>query len=142
MEFTLLNKKKELVISTLISSTTNGITRSIVYITLRVNNRAKKNYQVKNSVQWLYHSCLIIDEINMINLPLLILIDTQLQKTRKSSLGVIIICGRLSLVILRGDFYQFVPVQKKAFWNKVVGKKKLHGKSFYIRFTIILILTK
>lgn len=39
------------------------------------------------------------------------------------------IFGRLLLVILMGDFYQFAPVLEKAFYDKAVGEKKLQGKS-------------
>lgn len=51
MRFTLLNRKKELVISTPTSSATNGIARNIVHITLGVNNSLKRNYHIKSSAQ-------------------------------------------------------------------------------------------
>lgn len=44
IDFTLLGKRKKLVISALISSLANGIDGSIVYTALRVNNWVKKNY--------------------------------------------------------------------------------------------------
>lgn len=47
MSFTLLSKRKKLVISAPIAFAANSIRRNIVYTTLRVNNRARKNYQVK-----------------------------------------------------------------------------------------------
>lgn len=75
IEFTLLGRKKRLVISTLIDFVINSDCKSIVYIVLRVNNKVKKNYQVKNNMQQLYYSCLLIDKVNMINLPLLASID-------------------------------------------------------------------
>lgn len=84
MGFTLFDRKKELVIFTFICFVPNGYGASIVYTALGVNNRVKKNYQVKNSVQWLYRSCLIIYGVNIIDLLLLISIDTQLQKARRS----------------------------------------------------------
>lgn len=51
MRFTLLNRKKELVISTPTSSATNSIARNIVHITLGVNNSLKRNYHIKSSAQ-------------------------------------------------------------------------------------------
>lgn len=50
MRFTILSKKKELVISAPTSLVANGVNRSTVYAALRVNNKAKKNYQVKDTV--------------------------------------------------------------------------------------------
>lgn len=76
----------------------------------------------------------------MINLLLLALIDTQLRKVKKTNTNAIIIIERLLLVVLIDDFYQFILVLGKAFWDKTVGRKELHGKSFWSRFTSILTL--
>lgn len=50
IEFTLLGKKKELVSFVLTSFASNKIGKNIIYTILRVNNRIKKNYQVKTNV--------------------------------------------------------------------------------------------
>lgn len=84
----------------------------------------------------------IIDEMSMINLSLFALIDTQLRKARKRSLDVITIFSELLLVILIDNFYQFAPVLGKALWNKAISEKLLHRKSFWSRFSSILILTE
>lgn len=47
----------------------------------------------------------MIDEVNMIDLPLLASIDTKLWKERKTFLKAITIFDRLPLVILIGGFY-------------------------------------
>lgn len=44
MEFILLGKRKELVISLHISSIANFISRNIIHTILEINNRARKNY--------------------------------------------------------------------------------------------------
>lgn len=51
MEFILLGRKKELLISALISFAANGIGGSTVYTALKSNNRGKKNYKVQSSAQ-------------------------------------------------------------------------------------------
>lgn len=51
IRFTLLSKKKELVISTLTDSIIYRIGISIIHIILRVSNKIKKNYQVKTNTQ-------------------------------------------------------------------------------------------
>lgn len=50
----------------------------------------------------------------MIDLKLLILIDKQLQKAKRSSFHSTIVFDRLLLVVLIEDFYQFAPVLEKA----------------------------
>lgn len=49
MGFAPFSKKNELVIFVLISFTAN-ISRSTIYNTLRINNRAEKNYLAKNNI--------------------------------------------------------------------------------------------
>lgn len=73
--FTLLSRRKKLVILAPTRFAANSIGRNTVYITLRVNNWIKKNYQVKINLQWLYCSLLIIDKMSMIDLKLLTSID-------------------------------------------------------------------
>lgn len=51
MGFTLLSRRKELVISTPTSFAANRIGGSTVHTTLGVSNKARKNYQVKTSAQ-------------------------------------------------------------------------------------------
>lgn len=78
----------------------------------------------------------------MIDLKLFILIEKQLQKVKGLDLYSTIVFGRLSLVVLMGDFYQFAPVLGKAFWNHPIEKKEVHKKSFWNRFRILLTLTE
>ncbi len=73
----------------------------------------------------------------MIDLKLLTSIDKELQKVIRLDLHSITIFGRLSLVVLMGDFYQFAPVLEKALWYHPIGDDEVHGKSFWNRFTII-----
>lgn len=70
--FALHNKRKKLVVSMLISFIVNGIDRSIVYITLAMNNQVGKNQEIKINIQELYHSFLVIDNRSIIDLKLFI----------------------------------------------------------------------
>lgn len=72
MSFSLLGRKKELVISTPTGVVANRIGRSTVYTAFRINNRVEKNAQYKIRAQWSHQSCLINDKISMIDLKLLI----------------------------------------------------------------------
>ena len=74
--FTLLGKKKDLVISALTSFAVDEISRSTVHTAIGVNNRVRKNHEIKTSVKWLYCCCLTIQEMSMIDLLFLVLIHT------------------------------------------------------------------
>lgn len=140
MSFTLLGKRKELVISTFTRFAANSIGGSIVHIVLGVNNWAKKIYQVKINSQWLYYSLIIIHKVNIIDLKLLTLIDKQLQKAERINSNLTTVFGRLFLVILMENYYQFASVLEKNLWKHLASQKKVHKKSFWSRFIIILIL--
>ncbi len=142
MGFTLLGRRKELVISAPTGSAANVIGRSTVHTALGVNNRAGKNYQVKINSQWLYRSSLIIDEVSMIDLKLLTSMDKQLRKAKGTNSHSTTVFGGLPLVVLMGDFYQFAPVLGRALWDHPVGQEEVHGKSLWSRFTSILTLTE
>lgn len=51
MSFVLLSRKNKLMIFVLTSSTENSIGGSTIFISLKVNNWAKKNYKAKNNMQ-------------------------------------------------------------------------------------------
>lgn len=94
-------------------------------------------------IKYLEHSCCypkVLFEMSMIDLLLLASIDTQLRKIKESSPDTTIIFNKLSLLILMDDFYQFTSVLRKTFWDKAIGEKELHEKSFWNRFTSILTL--
>ncbi len=78
----------------------------------------------------------------MIDLKLLISINKQLQKAKELNSHSSIVFIGLPLVVLIRDFYQFTLVLGKALWNHLIGKEEVHGKSFWSRFTTILILTE
>lgn len=73
--FILLGKRKKLVISVPTRFAANSISKNTVFTILGVINWAKKNYQIKINLQWLYCSLLIINKVNMIDLKLLISIN-------------------------------------------------------------------
>lgn len=50
MRFTLLGKKNELMIFAPTNFIGNNLSKNIVHIALKVNNRAEKNYQAKNNI--------------------------------------------------------------------------------------------
>lgn len=104
MDFIILSRRKDLVISMPIDSAANSIGRSTTDNTLGINNWVGKNYQAKNNAKYLYYSALIIDEMSIIDLKLLKSIEKQLQKAKKISSHWTTVFSKLSLVILMGYF--------------------------------------
>ena len=66
--------------------------------------------------------------MNIIDFKLFISINKQLQKAKGSDISSITFLGRFSLVVLIGDFYQFLLVTGSAFWDKLYRKKKIYRK--------------
>lgn len=71
-------------------------------------------------------------------MKLLISIDKQLEKIKRISPYSIAVFDRLSLVVLIGDYYQLAPIWVKPLWDNLVGKEEVYGKSFWGRFTLVL----
>lgn len=65
----------------------------------------------------------------MIDLKLLISIGKQIQKARRLNLYLTTVFGRLLLVVLVGDFYQFTSVLGKAHWDYLIREEEIYGKS-------------
>lgn len=75
MDFSLLSRRKEFVISLPTGSIANDIDGGTLHTTLGINTGAEKNYQYKINAQSLNRFCLIIDKVSMIDLELLISVD-------------------------------------------------------------------
>lgn len=70
---------------------------------------------MKINTKWSYCFSLIVNKISMINLKLLISIGQKLKKAKEINLYLTSIFGRLFLIVLIGNFYQFALVQGKTF---------------------------
>lgn len=90
MEFTLLERRNELVISIFTSSVVNKIGQSKIHTAIGVNTWVEKTHKLKVNAQWWYRSSLMIDKMSMIDLKLLTSIDQHLRKVRRISLDLIL----------------------------------------------------
>lgn len=142
LDFTLLSRRKELVISAPTGSVADGIRGSTIYTALGINTRAGKVFVVKANTLWSQRSLLIVDEVSMIDLKLLTSIDKQLQKARGLDISSTSIFGGLSLVVLMEDSYQFASVTGKTLWDNPIKEEDIHGKILWERFTFVLTLTE
>lgn len=56
--------------------------------------------------------------------------DQQLRKTRRINFDSTLVFGRLSLIVLIGNFYQFTLIQRRTLYSNLIDEKKVHNKSF------------
>ena len=78
----------------------------------------------------------------MVSLKLLATVDAQLSLAKKKSDTDMAVLGGLAIVILMGDFYQFLPVVGRPLWEKAITTDELHGKAIWNHFTSIITLTQ
>lgn len=64
----------------------------------------------------------------MVSLKLLSKIDSQLSQAKGKADSDTTVLGGLALVIVIGDFYEFLPVVGRFLWNKPVTNNENHGK--------------
>lgn len=83
---------------------------------------------------WTHQFSLIIDELNMIPLGLLATIDKQLHKAQGAIVSSTALFSDLPLVILMGNFYQFVLVNDYALWDLPYSKDEIYRKVLWDNF--------
>ena len=65
----------------------------------------------------------------MVSLKLLVTVNTQLSQAKKKPNNDTFILGRLAIIILMGDFDQFLPVVRRPLWEKAIIINEFHGKA-------------
>lgn len=72
---------------------------------------------------------MIIDKISIVLLKLLTTVNTQLSQAKGKSDKNIFVLGRLVIMILIEDFYQFPLVVEKPLWEEAIIINEFHGKA-------------
>lgn len=75
-------------------------------------------------------------------LKVLATIDTQLSQAKTKPDTDIIIFGRLAIMILIRDSYQFLPIVGKLLLEKAIMTDELYGKAIQNHFISVIILTQ
>lgn len=65
----------------------------------------------------------------MISLKLLLKVDVQLTEAKSKTNNNNVVLGGLALIIMIGDFYQFLLRVGRFLWNKPITRNKNHSKS-------------
>ncbi len=76
----------------------------------------------------------------MVSLRLLEMIDMRLSQAKSKTNNDTAVLGGLALVIVMGDFYQFLPVTGRSLWIDPVTEEEIHGKSIWNQFTSVITL--
>lgn len=128
IEFTLLDKRNELMFLVPTGYAAEDIRRRTVYIAVSISTCNVKSLSTNVNAIWTHQSSLIIDVLSMIPLGLLAIIDKQLYKAQNAIVFLISLFDNLPLVILIGDFYQFTPLSDHALWNLHYTENKIYKK--------------
>ncbi len=91
---------------------------------------------------WQNRLALILDEISMVFLKLLLTFDMHLSQAKGKTNHDIIVLAGLALVIVMGDFYQFLLVVGRSLWTHSVTSEEIHDKGIWNQFTLVITLTK
>ena len=142
MEFTLLERKSELMFATPIGCAAEGIRGNTVYTILSINTYKAKSLYTNGSRIWIHQSLFIIDELSIIHLWLLAIMDKQLCKVQHAIVSSTALFGGQLLVILMSDYYQFASVSSCTLWDLLCSNKKIHKKVLWGNIQSVLSLTE
>ncbi len=138
MGFTLLNRRNELMISAPTKCAAGGIRGSMVHTALKISTHKTKSLCTNVSGIWTHRSSLIIDELSVIQLELLAKMDKQLRKAQSVIVSSTTLFGGLLLIIVMGDFNQFVPVSG----HRPYSGEETNGKVLWGHFQSVLSFIK
>lgn len=89
--------------------------------------RSQKQKTIKGL--WRVQTALIINKISIVLLKLLAIVDAQLSLAKKKPDTDMAVFGKLAIVILMENFYQFPPLIRRPLWKKAITTNKLHSKA-------------
>lgn len=91
---------------------------------------------------WHNKTAIVINKMNMVSLDFLAIVDLHLGRAKSWHENLSVILGGLSIVILFGDFFQFLLVIGQFFWKVPLSSHKKHKQHIWCYFTAIITLTK
>ncbi len=125
--FSFLKKRKKFLIAALTGAASANIGDVIIYGARSIDDCIQKQQRLAKSF-WQNRSALILDEISMVSLKLLSTIDMCLSQAKDKTNNDTAVLGRLAMVIVMRDFYQFPPVVGRSLWTYPVTSEEIHGK--------------
>lgn len=127
--YTLLLQDFKLVIIILINAMVDNISDSIIYTNffIGIKNKHRKSNAIFNLK--IAQCIIIMDEMSMVKLEILSKIRKQLAKACGFSNYNTVVFGRLSIIIVMGDFSQFLPITGHLLWSKSPTDKNHNNKS-------------
>ncbi len=78
----------------------------------------------------------------MVSLKLLSTVDIHLSQVKSKTNNDTTVLGGLALVIVMGDFYQFLSMVRRSLWTHPVTSEKIHNKVKWNQFTSVITLTE
>lgn len=128
LRFSCLKRRKQLLIVAPAGAATANIGGATIHGALSIQDCIQKQQHMPKNV-WQNRSFLILDEISMVSLRLLGMIDMHFCQAKRKTNNDTTVLGRLALVIIMRDFYQFPPVTRRFLWTGPVTEEEIHGKN-------------
>ncbi len=139
--FSFLKRQKELLIAVPTGAATANIDGATIHRALSIDDRIQKQQRLVKS-PWQNHLALILDEISMVFLSLQSTVDMRLSQAKGKTNNNTAVFGDLALVIVMGDFYQFLLVVGRSLLTHPITSEEIHGKGIWNQFMSIITLTE
>lgn len=98
--------------------------------------------QQKLEKLWRNKTAIVVDKMSMVNLDFLATVDLYLGRAKFLHKNSSAALGRLSVVILLGDFFQFSPLIGRFLWEVPLSSHEEHGQHIWHHFADVITLTK
>lgn len=106
--FSFLKRQTELLIAAPTGAAAANIGGATIHGALSIDDRIQKKRMAKGP--WQNCLALIMDEISMVSLKLLSTVDMRLSQAKGKTHNDTAVLGGFALIIVMGDFYQFLPL--------------------------------
>ncbi len=126
--FSFLKRRKELLIAAPTGAAIANIGGATIHGALSIQDCIQKQQRIPKG-PWQNCSALILDEISMVSLRLLGMIYIRLSQAKGKTNNNTAVLDGLALIIVMGDFYQFLLITEQSLWTDPVTEKEIHGKS-------------
>lgn len=136
----LLLQDSDLVIIALTGTTADNIGDSTIYTSfaIGIRNRHRKSNILSNL--WITQYIMIVDKLSIFEIEILLNIGKQLAKARSFSNLSTAVFNDLPIIIVMGDFYQFLPITGQRLWNELQINEDYNGKTLWLSFSSVITL--
>ncbi len=142
----LLKQKNQLIVMNFIEAAIDNVNEFTIhsFLSIEINKRISKKTQKRVRRLWNNKIIMIIDEINMINVKLLIKIDSNCTIVKSQERDTSKFFENITIVILMRDFFQLASMIEKSLWQKYNNFTKEQSRRLLLwkRFDNVIFLNE